>query len=312
MMPRKASLPTFPVLHWMTRYGITVPCLTCRRCVKHQPTGRSRIGAVSDSRLQASERDHAHAPRVSRHPPDPRRLTLLPRNGRSRSREGQLRRRLLLVHGAAVRGARRRGVGHSWLYRRVEGQPDVRGGLGGRDWARRVDRGRLRPRQGELREAARRVLAQRRPDDSGRTVLRSRAPVPPRHLLPRRDAAPSRRGIEAGAGGVEEAAGPDRDRDRRRRAVLPGGGVPPGLLQEEPDPVPLLSLPVRAGSPARGGLGIGTGALSAVARRRLTPRPARRGSPHVPGWDRAPSDPPRRRSAPGAPRATWRGTSGSP
>ena len=61
----------------------------------------------------------------------------------------------------------------------------------------------------------------------------------------------------------------DRDRDRGRRTVLPGGGVSPGLLQEESDPVPLLPLHLRPRSAPPRGLGRGAGALSASDPTRL-------------------------------------------
>ena len=63
--------------------------------------------------------------------------------------------------------------------------------------------------------------------------------------------------------------GPDRDRDRGRRTVLPGGGVSPGLLQEESDPVPLLPLHLRPRSAPPPGLGRSAGALSASNPTRL-------------------------------------------
>src|SRR5262249_16783823 len=86
-------------------------------------------------------------------------------------------------------------------------------------------------------------------------VLRPRPAVSQRDLLPRRDAEASRRGVEAVTRTVEEAAGPDRDGDRRGRTLLSGRGVPPGLRQEESYPVSLLPLRVRARRPAPGAVG---------------------------------------------------------
>src|SRR5207249_3804339 len=47
----------------------------------------------------------------------------------------------------------------------------------------------------------------------------------------------------------------DPNRDHRRRPVLQGRGVPPGLLPEESDPLPVLSFELRPRCAARGALG---------------------------------------------------------
>ena len=59
-----------------------------------------------------------------------------------------VRRRLFLVHGAAVRQARRRARDDFGLHRRQEGESDLRGGLHRRHRPRRGGAGALRPEEG--------------------------------------------------------------------------------------------------------------------------------------------------------------------
>ena len=61
---------------------------------------------------------------------------------------GDLRRRLLLVHGAALRQARRRGLHHLGLHRRHGRRPELQGGLGRPHGPHGGAAGRLRPGQG--------------------------------------------------------------------------------------------------------------------------------------------------------------------
>ena len=86
------------------------------------------------------------------------------------------------------------------------------------DRARRSRAGRIRPGEGELREAAGSVLAQHRPDAARRPVLRSRLAVPQRDLLSRRRAAEARRSVEGGAREEQAVQGRHRHRDHRRAA----------------------------------------------------------------------------------------------
>ena len=72
---------------------------------------------------------------------------------------------------------------HLRLHRRHQGRPDLPRGVGRRHRPCRGGQDRLRPGQGELRAAARRVLAQRRSARRRRPVLRPRQPVPHRDLL---------------------------------------------------------------------------------------------------------------------------------
>ena len=72
----------------------------------------------------------------------------------------------------------------------------------------------------------------------------------------------SLRGAETTGGSVKESAGrlrpfqaADRHRDRGRLIVLPGRGIPSGLLQEEPDPLQLLQVQLRTRPAARGAVG---------------------------------------------------------
>ena len=81
----------------------------------------------------------------------------------------------------------------------------------------------LRPDEGQLRKAARRVLAQHRSDGQGPPVLRQRQPVPHRDLRARRRAAEGRRGVE---GGAREDASRSRNRSSRRSRRRPSSGRP--------------------------------------------------------------------------------------
>src|SRR5207249_11464607 len=85
------------------------------------------------------------------------------------------------------------------------------------------------------------------------------------------------------AGGAGEAL-PRRHRHPPRVAVLARRGVPPGLLQEEPHPVSLLSLQLRTRSAARADLGEG-GALSRPPTKENRPGGLRRaGAAGSAGW----------------------------
>ena len=104
-----------------------------------------------------------------------------------------------------------------------DAEPDVRGSVGRRHRPRRVHADRLRPGEDQLREAARRVLAQRRPAHAERAVLRPRRPVPHGDLLPRRHATAACRGIEAAASRSRSASSSRSSRrsSRHRRSTRP-------------------------------------------------------------------------------------------
>ena len=73
-----------------------------------------------------------------------------------------------------------------------------------------------------------------------------------------RDAEARGRGVEARARSVGTAAEAARHRDRPPRGLLPGGGLPPGLLQEEPGPLHELPRGLRPGPAPRGAVGEGS------------------------------------------------------
>ena len=103
------------------------------------------------------------------------------------------------------------------LYGRATTAPTYEQVSAGADRPCRGGRDRLRPGEGHLRPAPRRVLAQYRPPDRQRPVLRPRQPVPRRHLRSRRDPAAPGRGVEGGPSSrAPRQAG--RDGDRRGRA----------------------------------------------------------------------------------------------
>src|SRR3989337_519446 len=177
------------------------------------------------------------------------------RQGGGHDGEGDLRRRLLLVHGGAVRYPSRGGLGHRRVRRRDRGESDLRAGVRGEDRPRRNGPDRVRSLPDRIREAARDLLAQHRPDGYGPPGLRCRFPVPNGHLLPQRRAAPVGREIEGGAREDQVLPGADRHGNHGRGAVLPGRGVSPALLQEEPDPLHLLPYFMRPRQPAQAVVG---------------------------------------------------------
>ena len=147
-----------------------------------------------------------------------------------------LRRRLLLVRRIRFRQGAGRDLDHLRLYRRQGRQSDLRAGLGRRH----------RPRRGGARsiyDPAKVTLPASCSTCSGATSIRLAKDrqfcdhgdqYRTRDLRPQRRAAAARRGLEEeGRGAIQEA---DLHRDRRRRAVLPGRGLSPGFLPEEPDP----------------------------------------------------------------------------
>ena len=69
--------------------------------------------------------------------------------------------------------------------------------------------------------------------------------------------------VQGGAGEEQAFRGPSRHRDRPGRRVLPGRGVPPALLQEEPHPLHLLPHQLRPRPAAQGVVGERGGALIA-------------------------------------------------
>ncbi len=103
-----------------------------------------------------------------------------------------LRRRLLLVHRGGFRQGAGRDQHHVGLSQRQDQESDLQGSLGRRQRPRRGGRDRLRPREGDFRQAARRVLAQHRSAGEGPAVLRHRRHVPHRRLLSRRRAEEAR------------------------------------------------------------------------------------------------------------------------
>src|SRR5205085_5279580 len=130
-------------------------------------------------------------------------------------------------------------------------EPELRPGVERPHRPRRSGRGHLRPGESELRAAARRFLGEPRSDGEGPPVLRQRQPVPPGDLLSRRAAEAARRGLQGEVGKDEALQAADADGEQQGRPVLSGRRLPPGLLQEEPAPVPLLCDELRALRAAR-------------------------------------------------------------
>ena len=123
-------------------------------------------------------------------------------SGSGRARESHVRGRLLLVHAGAVRQPARRRLDDRRLHGRHEGRRHVPRGRERRDRPPRVDRGRLRPEESQLRKTTRRLLAQRRPDERRRPVLRHRLQYR-RRSSSTTTRSGGRRGVEEGARGFE-------------------------------------------------------------------------------------------------------------
>ena len=152
------------------------------------------------------------------------------------------------MHGAPLRRIGRRDIHYFRIHRRARTESDIRAGLGRRHRPRRIRAGDLRPEQGFIREAARRLLAQHRSARGRPAVLRRRVPVSKRNLLFHARAAGVGRSVEAeGAGRIRQA---DRHPDRSGRSFLSGRGVSPGLLPQESAALQVLPPEMRTRSAA--------------------------------------------------------------
>ena len=125
--------------------------------------------------------------------------------------------------------------------------------------------GRLRSIQNQLRQAARRLLGQHGSDGQRPPVLRRRNPIPARDFLPHGGAARVGPEVEGGVGKDQALQGADRDRGHPGGRILSRRGIPPALLQEEPDPLQLLSQRVRSRPAVKATVGACRGALSVSA-----------------------------------------------
>src|SRR3954466_4580908 len=177
------------------------------------------------------------------------------RRPRAATGEGHLRRRLLLVHRGSVREGARRDQRRLRIHRRQGEEPELRAGVGRPYRPRRGGAGDVRSEKGQLRKAARRLLAEPRPDGERSSVLRCRLAIPPGDLLHLARAEAPRRGIkgEVGEGAAFPPADPHRDHAGER--LLSGGGISPGLLQEEFPAVQVLRHGLRPLQPAGQSLG---------------------------------------------------------
>ena len=183
-------------------------------------------------------REPAGAAALAAGTPSPRRRRATPvrtPRRRRRDRGRHVRRRLLLVHGAALRQARRRASRRrraTWAARSAT-RPTrrSRAGVTGHAEVVQVVYDPAKVSYEKLLEV---FWAQHRPDGEGPPVLRHGHAVPHRDLRPRRCAAEGGRSVEGRAGEVQAVQGADRHADRAGRRVLAGRGLPPGLLPQEP------------------------------------------------------------------------------
>ena len=100
-----------------------------------------------------------------------------------------------------------------------------------------------------------RLLAERRSDRSGRPVLRPGSELHDRHIRQLTGAERAGGRQQARARAVCRPRSVHRHLDRSRRAVLSGGGLPPGLLQEEAVSLQGLPLWLRPRRPDQGPVG---------------------------------------------------------
>src|SRR5213080_3592764 len=169
------------------------------------------------------------------------------------ARHGNLRGRLLLVHGAGLRPSRRRRRRDRGLYGRHHAASVVRAGVHRPDGTPRVGAGGVRSPQDHVRAGGGRVLARHRPDPGRRPVLRPRAGVPHGDLLSRHGAAP--RGGRLASSARRALRATDCHGDRAGDGILPGGRVSPTLLPQESGAVRHVSRGVRPRPALAGNLG---------------------------------------------------------
>ena len=146
------------------------------------------------------------------------------RRRRTEDRQGDLRRRLLLVRGGRFRQGAGRDLDHLGLYRRQDRRirPTRQVSGGGTGHAEAVEIV-YDPAQGDLRQAARRVLAQHRSAGEGQAVLRLAATCIARAIFYLDDeqkklAEETKKTV---AGEVRAAHGLHRDRQGRARSTRP-------------------------------------------------------------------------------------------
>src|SRR5258706_16179347 len=109
------------------------------------------------------------------------------------------------------------------------------------------------------------------------TLFRSRPrlAVQARDLLARRGAEAPRRRLEGEMGEGQAVQERDRHADPQGERVLARGGVPPGLLQEKPGPLPVLRQRLRPLFAARPALGKAAREVVRTCGRARSPRRAR-------------------------------------
>jgi Peptide methionine sulfoxide reductase len=98
-------------------------------------------------------------------------------------------------------------------------------------------------------------VEEHRPPHAEQAVLRHRDTVSFGRLLSQRRAETTGRSVKEGFGDLCPFPTANRDRDRGCLSVLSGRGIPPGLLQEKPDPLQVLQIPMRTRSETRGAVG---------------------------------------------------------
>src|SRR5262249_2388820 len=146
------------------------------------------------------------------------------------------RRRLLLGRARRLPARARRPRGALGILRGDEGDRGLRNGEPGRDRPRRVGRDSLRSEGAVVRrDPPDLLLSGSRSDAAQSPGPGRRHAVSLRDLLRRRVAEADRRGLHRPARPREGVPPAHRDEARAADGLLPGRGIPPGLLAEEPE-----------------------------------------------------------------------------
>src|SRR6266849_7988698 len=160
--------------------------------------------------------------------------TLTVKKGKRHDRRGEGNRhscrRLFLVPRGRIRRPQGRGIGRVRLHGRQDGEPQLRGGLLGRDRPRRGSPTHLRPEASVIQGNPRGVLRDPRSDHAQPPGQRCRDAVPFSNLLPFRRAEGSGGASHCKYGRCQDLRRSHRHRSRAGVKVLCGGGLPSGIL----------------------------------------------------------------------------------
>ncbi len=188
--------------------------------------GRLRLNCIS-YQLGGTWNVQAQPPQLHRRP-GPAAALRGPRPSRSRARG--IRRGMFLGCGGRLPGDPRSAADRRRLHRRPRPQSDLRAGLQPPHRPRRGRGGVVRPGAGQLRPAARDVLADSQSDHPQPPGPGLRQPVPVGDLLPRSGSGGARDRVTRHRAAITATA--DRHGNHSGVSLLPGRGIPPALSGE--------------------------------------------------------------------------------